>query len=192
MVGNSSYQICVSGASKGDSVEQGYELAQAVGDAIARAGHSLLTGATTGLPDVAAKGYKKAGGKMCLGISPASTKVEHVLKYRLPLEQYDAILYSGLHYVGRDALLINSADAVVSIGGRLGTLHEFTIAMETKTPIAFLQGAGGVSSEIQELLDITQANAELVIFESDPVELVKKLTNLLNQENKEYKNIYRT
>lgn len=186
-----SYQICVSGASKGDSAEQGKKLAQEAGACIARAGHSLLTGATTGLPDYAAKGYKKSGGRMSLGISPASTKVEHVLKYRLPLEQYDAILYSGLHYIGRDALLINSADAVVSIGGRLGTLHEFTIAMETKTPIGFLQGAGGVSTEFRELLDIAKANDELVIFESDPEILVKKLTRLLDEINKDYHDIYR-
>src|SRR5262245_45707890 len=130
----SSYQICVSGAAKGQTVEQGKKLAHEVGAAIARAGHSLMTGATTGLPDEAAQGYKKAGGHMSLGLSPASTKVEHVMKYRLPTASYDCILYTGLHYGGRDALLINSADAVVSIGGRLGTLHEFTIAAETRTP----------------------------------------------------------
>lgn len=189
-MGKTTYQFCVSGASKGDSVEQGRGLAETAGQHIARAGHSLLTGATTGLPDHAAKGYKLAGGRMSLGISPASTKVEHVLKYRLPIEQYDAILYSGLHYVGRDALLINSADAVVSIGGRLGTLHEFTIAMETKTPIGFLQGAGGISTEFKDLMAIAKADDELVIFESDPEELIRKLTKLLDELHKEYNSIY--
>jgi uncharacterized protein (TIGR00725 family) len=187
---SSKYQICVSGASKGDSVEQGKNLAIDLGGHIARAGHALLTGATTGLPDTAAQGYKKAGGHMSLGISPASTKAEHVLKYRLPTAGYDAILYSGLHYVGRDALLINSADAVVSIGGRLGTLHEFTIAMETKTPIGFLQGAGGISTEIKDLLTIANASEDLIIFESDPEELINKLTNLLDELNKPYRSVY--
>ena len=139
------YQICVSGAAKGDSVEEGKLLAKKVGASIARAKHTLLTGATSGLPDYSAKGYKAAGGMMSLGISPASSKVEHILKYRLPIKSYDSILYTGLHYVGRDALLINSSDAVVSIGGRIGTLHEFTIALETDTPIGFIQGAGGIS-----------------------------------------------
>src|SRR3954464_6612093 len=92
------YQICVSGAAKGESVEAGKLLARSAGAAIAKAGHSLMTGATTGLPNEAAMGYKHAGGTMSLGISPASTKVEHVLKYRLPTEAYDPILYSGLHY----------------------------------------------------------------------------------------------
>ena len=91
------YQICVSGAAKGESVEEGKALAAAMGVAIAKAGHSLLTGATIGLPNYAAEAYKKAGGKMSIGISPAASKVEHVMKYRLPTLAYDSILYTGLH-----------------------------------------------------------------------------------------------
>src|SRR5579871_407518 len=171
------YQICVSGAAKGETVEQGHMLAELIGQAIAKAGHSLMTGATTGLPDYAARGYKTAGGKMSLGLSPAATKVEHILKYRLPIKNYDAILYTGLHYGGRDALLINSADAVVTLGGRLGTLHEFTIAAETHTPIGILESAGGISSQIEKLMELLpNAKPELVIFEEDPDKLVEKLT----------------
>lgn len=189
MVGK--YQFCVSGAAKGPSFEQGEKLAMAVGTAIAKAGHSLMTGATTGLPNVAAHGYKKAGGKMSLGLSPAATKVEHVLKYRLPVKDYDAILFTGLHYGGRDALLINSADAVISIGGRLGTLHEFTIAAETHTPIGILEGAGGIGDQIRELLKLLpNADPDLVIFEEDPDELIAKLTRLLDKLHADYHHIY--
>ncbi|OVE79337.1 hypothetical protein BVY00_00715 [bacterium G20] len=188
---SSHYQICVSGAAKGSSVEQGEKLAQTIGAAIAKAGHSLMTGATTGLPNSAAKGYKKAGGKMSLGLSPAATKVEHVLKYRLPIEDYDAILYTGLHYGGRDALLINSADAVISIGGRLGTLHEFTIAAETHTPIGILEGAGGIGDQIEGLLKLLpNAKPELVIFDDDPDELIAKITRLLDKLHAHYHKIY--
>lgn len=188
---SSKYQICVSGAAKGKTVEQGMALAQEAGRAIAQAGHSLMTGATTGLPNAAAEGYKKAGGKMSLGISPASSKVEHVLKYRLPVKDYDAILFTGLHYSGRDALLINSADAVVSIGGRLGTLHEFTIAMETHTPIGILEGAGGVSEQIQVLMKILpNADPDLIIFEENADLLVEKLTRLLDKLHAHYHRIY--
>jgi uncharacterized protein (TIGR00725 family) len=185
------YQFCVSGAAKGTSVEEGKSLARLAGRAIAAGGHSLMTGATTGLPNYAAIGYKEAGGKMSLGLSPAATKVEHIVKYRLPTESYDSILFTGLHYVGRDSLLITSADAVVSIGGRMGTLHEFTIAMETRTPIGFLQGAGGISEEIQQILNILpDIHKELVIFETDPDELIAKITKLLNKLHKPYRYVY--
>jgi uncharacterized protein (TIGR00725 family) len=185
------YQLCVSGAAKGKSVEEGRLLATAAGAAIAHAGHALMTGATIGLPNYAAEGYKKAGGKMSLGISPASSKIEHVRKYRLPIKAYDSILYTGLHYVGRDTLLINSSDAVISIGGRLGTLHEFTIAMETETPIGFLQGAGGISSEIMDILHAAgQRHSDNVVFSEDPVDLIEQLTKLLNEQNKQYLDLY--
>lgn len=185
------YQICVSGAAKGHSVEEGRVLAEAAGAAIAAAGHSLLTGATIGLPNFAAEGYKASGGTMSLGISPATNKVEHVKKYRLPTAAYDSILYSGLHYVGRDALLISSSDAVVSIGGRLGTLHEFTIAMETDTPIGFLQGAGGISTQIMDILHAAgEANSENVVFADDAVDLIAQLTVLLNERFIKYRDVY--
>ncbi|MDO8591517.1 MAG: hypothetical protein Q7R60_01150 [bacterium] len=185
------YQICVSGAAKGPSAELGRKLAMEVGAAIAKAGHSLMTGATTGLPNDAAQGYKKAGGKMSLGLSPAATKVEHVLKYRLPIEDYDTILYTGLHYGGRDALLINSADAVISIGGRLGTLHEFTIAMETHTPIGVLESAGGISAQIQDLMKLLpNAKPEYLVYEDDPDKLVAKLTAVLDKLHEPYRRLY--
>lgn len=186
------YQICVSGAAKGESVEEGKELARQLGAAIAEAGHALMTGATIGLPNYAAEGYKAAGGKMSVGISPAASKVEHVMKYRLPVKDYDTILFSGLHYVGRDTLLITSSDAVVSIGGRLGTLHEFTIAMETDTPIGFLQGAGGVSEEIQTLMSLAHPlrSGAMVTFNEDPAALLRDLADHLDIEHAKYRKLY--
>lgn len=163
-----SYQICVSGAAKGKSVEEGQKLAFSAGVAIAKAGHMLLTGATTGLPHYAVLGAKSVGGRT-VGISPASSKIAHAKKYNLPTEGYDVILYTGLHYVGRDALLISSCDAVISIGGRIGTLHEFTVAMEMDKPIGFLMGAGGISDEIQDIMRAAgKRKDEDVIFDDSP------------------------
>jgi uncharacterized protein (TIGR00725 family) len=186
------YQICISGAAKGDSVEEGKLMAAELGKAVAKAGHSLLTGATIGLPNYAAEAYKKAGGKMSIGISPAASKVEHVMKYRLPTLAYDSILYTGLHYIGRDTLLITSSDAVISLGGRLGTLHEFTIAIESTTPIGFLQGTGGISDEIQKLMALAHPlrAGTKVIFSDSADALLKELTDYLDQEHAKYHALY--
>lgn len=186
------YQICVSGASRGHSVDEGRKLAGDAGVAVAKSGHVLLTGSTIGLPNYAAESYKKAGGSNSVGISPAASKVEHVMKYRLPTKAYDTILYTGLHYVGRDALLISSSDAVISIGGRIGTLHEFAIAMETDTPIGFLQGAGGVSEQIMDILSAAgESKRENVLFSDDPDDLLEQIEKLLNERNKLYLGIYK-
>ena len=52
------YQICVSGAASGETVMASNDLAFMLGAEIARAGKTLLTGATTGLPHAAARGFK--------------------------------------------------------------------------------------------------------------------------------------
>lgn len=185
------YQICVSGAAEGKSVVAGKGLAHDAGVAIAKSGCALFTGATNGLPELAAAAYKQAGGPMSVGISPASSKVEHVMKYRLPTRPYDAIIYTGMHYVGRDAFLINSSDAVISIGGRLGTLHEAIIALETHTPIGFLHGAGGTGDFINQIMKAAgREPGEDILFGDDPDILLAKLIKVLDEEHKQYSDIY--
>lgn len=145
------YTICLSGAAKGATVDKDYKLAFEIGKKIAERGHTLITGATVGLPDWAAQGAKNAGG-FSVGISPAVSRQEHIKKYHLPTEAYDFILFSGMHYVGRDALLVQSADAVISIGGRMGTIHEFATAFEAHKPIGVVTGVGGTGEQINELM----------------------------------------
>ena len=60
------YQICVSGAASGETVMASNDLAFMLGAEIARAGKTLLTGATTGLPHAAARGFKSVSNtKAC-------------------------------------------------------------------------------------------------------------------------------
>ena len=185
------YQICVSGAAKGDSVEAGHGLARESGIAIAKGGHALLTGATNGIALEAAKAYKKAGGMMSVGISPASSKIEHVMKYRLPSRPYDIIIYTGMHYSGRDAFLVNSADAVISIGGRIGTLHEATTAIESLTPIGFLQGAGGTGELMHEILRLAERETDdHIIFDDSPQKILDRLVTILDKEHRQYLKLY--
>src|SRR4030095_15035758 len=134
------YSICVSGAASGDTVRGSSYLAEALGAAIAKEGHILTTGATVGLPYYAAKGAKEAGG-ISIGFSPATSLREHVSKYRLPYEFFDFINFTGMNYVGRDLYLIQSSDALITVGGRFGSLHEFTSALEAHVPCGVLLGS---------------------------------------------------
>lgn len=181
--------ICVSGAARGETVEQDYELAFELGKQVALQGHTLVTGATIGLPDWAAQGAKSVGG-MSIGISPASSYLEHTKKYRLPTSAYDFILYTGLHYVGRDALLVQSADAILSIGGRMGTVHEFATALENHKPVGVLEGAGGTGEEFEYLMkaagmchDGMCDGEHEVIFHDTPEKLVIELIRLVDKRH---------
>ena len=172
-------------------MEEGRQLAKNAGIVIAKGGHILMTGATTGIAHAAATAYKEAGGPMSVGISPAASKVEHVMKYRLPTKPYDVVLYTSMHYVGRDAFLIGSSDAVISIGGRLGTLHEAMIAFETDTPIAFLEGAGGTGAEILNILKAAgREPSQDIIFGNNATELLESLVKELKDRHKPYDGLY--
>jgi uncharacterized protein (TIGR00725 family) len=181
------YTICVSGAAAGPTVTASAKLAERTGAAIAKEGHILTTGATVGLPYYAAIGAKAAGG-MSIGFSPATSLREHLRKYRLPYTGFDFINFTGMQYVGRDLYLIQSSDAVITIGGRFGSLHEFTSALEDHKPCGVLLGSGGTADLIPELMTRLQPpENDLVIYDDDPERLVKRLTEVLD---KKYKDIH--
>lgn len=178
------YSICVSGAAAGATVERDHTLAERLGKAIAKSGHILTTGATVGLPFYAARAAHQAGG-MSIGFSPAVSLREHVNKYRLPIGMFDYINFTGLNYVGRDVYLVQSSDALITIGGRFGSLHEFATAIELNMPCGVLLESGGTADIIPELMDkIGQSHRHMVIFDNDPERLVQKVIDMLNEHNK--------
>lgn len=166
------------------------EKSQKLGEAIAKSGCFLLNGATTGFPNEAAKGAKKAGG-FVLGVSPAHDQNEHTKTYELPTESYDAIVYTGFGYNLRNIINIRSSDAVCFIRGSSGTLNEFTIAYEDGKIIGVLAHSGGVSDFFDEIVEICkkQTNA-VIIYEADPEILVKKLLDAIKTHKKDKHGLY--
>ena len=179
------YSICISGAAAGKTVKTARHLAERLGEEIAKSGHIITTGATVGLPFFAARAAHKAKG-MSIGFSPASSLREHLYKYRLPVGVYDFVNFTGMHYVGRDIHLVQSSDAVITVGGRFGSLHEFTTALEAGMPVGVLLGSGGTADMIPELMDKLEApHRNLVIFDDNPENLVKKIIKMLDEDLKD-------
>jgi uncharacterized protein (TIGR00725 family) len=183
----SKYQICVSGAASGKTVEAAHQLAFDLGASIARHGHTLITGATVGLPHYAAMGAKKEGG-LSIGFSPASSLREHVNAYRLPTKEFDYINFTGMEYVGRDVHLVRSSDAVITVGGRMGSLHEFSTAIESNKVCGVLLGSGGLADFLPTLTDrvITPHVAD-IIYDTDPERLVTQILSRLDKKYKDFK-----
>lgn len=179
------YQICVSGAASGDSVETGKLLAAEVAREIVRRGHLVVTGATRGLPYHAAKAAKIEGGNSVtsIGFSPAASRLAHAKKYQLPLDAFDTVIFTGFEYTGRNLLLVRSCDAVVMIGGRIGTLNELTIAIEERKPIGVMLGSGGMTEEVERVLKAAKRARTGIIFEHDPVALVDQLIEIIEKKS---------
>ncbi|QQR52305.1 hypothetical protein IPG36_07170 [bacterium] len=105
------YQICISGAARGASIETGKDLCMAAAREIVRRGHIVTTGATRGLPYYGALAAKVAGGTNITSIwllaccQSAST----CQKYRLPLDPFDTVLFTGFEHT---AAIYYSSDQV--------------------------------------------------------------------------------
>jgi uncharacterized protein (TIGR00725 family) len=184
------YQICVSGAASGETVEASHQLAYDLGVAIAKAGKTLTTGATIGLPWYAAQGFYgiKDRKGVSIGFSPASSFREHVAKYRLPTVEFDYINFTSMDYVGRNVHLVHSSDAVITVGGRMGSLHEFATGLESHKVVGVLLGSGGLADFIPTLLDkIVAPNANEVIYDTNPTRLVDKVIKALDKKYADFK-----
>ncbi|MBI2644570.1 LOG family protein [Candidatus Uhrbacteria bacterium] len=176
------YKICVSGSA--DTTFCGpdtYEKTKEIGKHIVTHNGILVTGATTGVPYWAAIGAKEAGG-ISIGISPAASELAHVKSYKLPTDYFDLIMYTGFDYSGRNLLLVRSADAVIEVCGRMGTLNEFTIAFEDKKPIGILEGCGGISEEIRHIIKLAHKGEGKVVYDTDPKALVERLIEIIDKE----------
>jgi uncharacterized protein (TIGR00725 family) len=176
--------ISISGAAEithcGPSVIQ---KAMDVGRAIAS--HSdaqISTGATSGFPLYVAKGYKENGTGFSIGLSPAASKKEHLEAYKMPLDYNDVVIYTGFGFPGRDMMLVRSSDAIILGCGRIGTIHEFTVAWESDMPIGILEGEWSTDEVIKNIIDNSNRQNDLVIFESDPIKLVDRVMELVKKQ----------
>ncbi|MGB9803258.1 TIGR00725 family protein [Desulfofundulus sp.] len=116
--------ISVIGGAK--CTERERELAEEVGQEIARKGAILICGGRGGVMEAASRGARQAGG-IVVGILPGQHREEGnpYLTVALP---------TGLGNA-RNAIIACAADAIVAIGGGYGTLSEIGLALKMNKPV---------------------------------------------------------
>lgn len=187
---NKQIKLGVSGAAETSKCgPSAFEVAKELGREIARQGAVLLTGDTTGFPLWAAIGAKEAGGQT-IGISPAGSEREHIEAYRLPIDYMDFVMYTGFGYSGRDLILTHSSDGVLFGCGRIGTIHEFTVAFEDNKPIGVLQGEWLTDETFQTILERSNRAFSKVVFDTNPQKLVAKVIELVKKDKIENRMTY--
>jgi uncharacterized protein (TIGR00725 family) len=175
-------KIGVSGAAEtGTCGVKAFEQAKELGREIIRQDGILVTGATTGFPLWSAMGAKEERG-ISIGLSPAASEKEHLESYRLPVDYMDLIVYTGFGFPGRDLLFTRSCDAILIGCGRIGTIHEFTIAFEDGKPIGVLEGEWTMDETIREILARGNRPNDKIIFDEDPKRLIEKIIELVKKD----------
>ncbi len=122
----------------GSSENTGHETdAVALGRFIAEKGYVLITGGRGGIMAAVSRGASERGG-MVVGILPGDS-----LDGSNPY--CSIVIPTGLGFA-RNAVNILSADVVIAMGGRSGTLTEIGYARVYGKPLIFCVFAGGWSS----------------------------------------------
>ena len=108
------------GDPRGPDAHRVLDMAEEVGQHLARSGATVVTGGLGGVMRAASRGALGAGGET-IGILPGSDRGE-------ANEFVRTAIATGLG-VARNLVVVTSADAVVAIGGRHGTLSEIGLAL---------------------------------------------------------------
>jgi len=129
-------QIAVIGYNKDRCTDIASKAAYEVGKEIARAGAVLVCGGLGGVMESACKGAKENGGTT-VGIIPQE-------EFSFANQYCDIVVCTGIGYA-RDFIVASSADAIVAVGGGVGTLIELGVGYMTKKFIVVIAGSGGVA-----------------------------------------------
>ena len=110
--------IGVIGASRPD--RNTYQLAEEVGKEIAKRGAAVVCGGLGGVMEAVCKGARGEGG-LTIGIIPSDFRDDANRYVQIPI-------VTGMG-IGRNVMLVKTADVVIAIGGGFGTLSEIGHAL---------------------------------------------------------------
>lgn len=95
-------------------------LAEEVGEAIAKSGSAVVCGGLSGVMEAVCRGARKCGG-LTIGIIPSDQKSDANQYVQIPI-------VTGMG-VGRNVMLVKTADVLIAVGGEFGTLSEIAHAL---------------------------------------------------------------
>jgi len=113
-----------------DCEEDNLARAEELGFLIAKSGHTLVCGGLGGVMERAAKGARRGGG-VTVGILPGSDTREANPYITVPVA-------TGMG-IGRNILIVRTADVCVALDGRYGTLSEISFSLNLGTPVVSLR-----------------------------------------------------
>ncbi len=185
-------KIGVFGSSSNEMKETVRANARRLGAEIAKRGHTLVTGACSGIPHEVVMGAYNSGGRV-IGYSPAADLQDHVMKFNYPAEGYTQMVFvpptfghrnkPPLSTKYRSINAISDCDIVIIVGGGVGTLVEFAIALDADKPIGILDGSGGITDRtIDTFLKDANRSGAKIHKNPDSVELLRKLIEVDEQD----------
>ncbi len=174
--------VCVYGASSTQIDDTYIRATEVLGEALAKAGHTLVYGAGgAGLMGAVARGMTRGGGKV-IGVVPSFLKVDGIL-----YEHCDEMVYTDTMRQ-RKQIMDERSEAFVVTPGGIGTYEEFfevytlkQLARHQKPIVIF--NIGGYYDRLLEMLRYTveerfmqPKSLELITVAATPEEVLEQLS----------------
>lgn len=139
-------------------------------------GIELVTGGCSGIPELAIREMVRLGGNTTV-FSPDKNGNRHILRSdNIPLDVAGTYIYTE-GFSQRSIVMLKYVDGVIVINGRIGTLSEFTMAIEENIPTLVLENTGGIADHLDYILRIAKKEfpQNFILFSEEVVDGVNKL-----------------
>lgn len=179
-------KVGIFGSAAGSDKKDILEKARELGRELAKRGHTIITGGCIGMPQEVVLGANEAGGK-CIAFSPAVDLESHLKDPAYTKEGFSDFVFIPKDYehVNNPAVCkkyrnVSSCAAVdvgIIVGGRIGTMNEFTNLYDMGKDIGILEGTGGITKSAIEVLqkEASKKSCSRIVRNSNPVALIKEL-----------------
>jgi uncharacterized protein (TIGR00725 family) len=116
-------------------------LAREIGSLLAKRGAIVVTGGKSGIMEAAARGAKEFGGTTAGIVSGPKRNTSN--------DFTDVEILTGMSVAGYDELLlVLMCDALIVLGGGVGTLEEIAIAYRNRKPVVVLDSEEGWGKDL--------------------------------------------
>lgn len=139
---------------------------------------TLLTGGRGGIMKIVSEEFSKEGG-IVVGILPERQEGNEFNTIRIK---------TGMDFAERSAIMINSADVLVVLGGGIGTMVEALMAYDYGVPLVILTETGYRSDKLKFLAEdgyFDHKKLVRVYFTEDPKKAVDLALKLAKNESYE-------
>lgn len=176
------YKIGIFSSSSREISNENKRLAIEIGKYLSEREIIVVSGGSSGIPGIVIESAYHSGAHTEL-YSPDKDEKTHNLRKDNHALNYYKIKRFIPGFTSRSLEMIRNIDGAIILNGRIGTLSEFTIALEEGLDIAVIKGTGGIADEIENIVKI--ANKEFsnrIFFGYDFRKAINDLLNHLNSK----------
>lgn len=153
------------------------KLAKLIAEYMTEKGIEVVTGGSLGIPGIIAESVCELGGQTCV-YSPDRDEREHHKR----IDNHHLRFYKEKKFIpgftARSLEMIKNIDGAFILNGRIGTLSEFTIAVEEGLPVAVITETGGVANHLKQILKVSKKKYPKgkIFFTKDYKKAIDRLT----------------